>query len=306
MYNSSSQEITLNDVTLPTLAPLLKRFLSEVVDGRGFQLIKGLPVDRWTRRQTVAAYWILGLHWGRAASNNHRGHLVGHIKDLGHDPARAETRLYATTAAQPFHNDAADLVSLLCLHEAQEGGDSRWASSWAVHNEFLRRRPDLGPVMTRDWFFDRKGEVPRGKKPYFAIPVFNYFRGNLTVNWSSNYYFSSQRHEEVPRLTQDHLDAIELFDALAASPRHAIRYRLQPGDIQLLSNHTVLHARDAFVDSHPDPARKRHLLRLWLAPPNERPLPDAYLDVLGDSVEIGKRGGIVLENTKLHVPLEAE
>ncbi|KAL6780837.1 hypothetical protein ACKKBG_A08640 [Auxenochlorella protothecoides x Auxenochlorella symbiontica] len=160
--------------------------------------------------------------------------------------------------------------------------------------------------MTEDWYFDRKGEVPAGKQPFFAIPAFNYFQGNLTVNWSSNYYLLSQRHEAVPRLTPAHLEAIRLFDELAASPRHSIRYQLQPGDIQLLSNHTVLHARSAFVDDAEDPNLRRHLLRLWLAPPDELPLPEAYADILGGSVEVGKRGGIVVSGTRLNIPLEAE
>ncbi|KAL6781597.1 hypothetical protein ACKKBF_B08640 [Auxenochlorella protothecoides x Auxenochlorella symbiontica] len=100
--------------------------------------------------------------------------------------------------------------------------------------------------------------------------------------------------------------AIKLFDELAASPRHSIRYQLQPGDIQLLSNHTVLHARSAFVDDAEDPNLRRHLLRLWLAPPDEFPLPEAYADILGGSVEVGKRGGIVVSGTRLNIPLEAE
>jgi len=37
----------------------------------------------------------------------------------------------------------------------------------------------------------------------------------------------------------------------------------QPGDIQLLNNAKILHAREAYTD-HDDPAERRHLLRLWL------------------------------------------
>lgn len=131
-------------------------------------------MDRWSRKQSVTGYWILGLHWGKALSNNHKGHLVGHVKDLGLDLNKAETRLYATSAAQPYHTDGADIVTLLCLKEARVGGKSRWASSWAIHNEFLKLRPDLGPVMAGPWYIDRKGEVPTGQKPYFALPPFNY------------------------------------------------------------------------------------------------------------------------------------
>ena len=201
-----------------------------------------------------------------------KGHLVGHIKGLGQDPSLPTTRLYATRAAQPWHNDSADLVSLLCLSRAKSGGKSGWCSSVAVHNEVLKANPEAAraAAASNSWFYDRRGEVPRGKKGFFEMPVFNYHQGFLSVNFSSNYFRDSQRFEEVPRLTQAQLDAIELIEKHAASPRFALKYELQPGDIQLLSNHTVLHFRGAFENSE---EQQRHLLRLWLSPEDDRPLP---------------------------------
>lgn len=290
---------------LPTLGPVLEAIREEVATGRGFALVRGFPVERYSRKETMIGYWGLGLYWGKAGSNNKNGHLIGHIKDIGHDPANPLTRLYATAAAQPYHNDAADIVTLLCLKNARSGGLSSWSSSVSVHNEILRRRPDLGPVLAGDWFFDRKGEVPPGKKPFFAIPVFNYFKGYLSINYSDNYYLLSQRHAEVPRLTQAHYEAMELFNSLAKSDELRMDYMLQPGEIQLLSNHTQLHTRAAFEDWD-DIDQRRHLLRLWLAPPAERPLPESYKEIYGGSVEIGNRGGIHVEGTIEHISLEAE
>ena len=65
-------------------------------------------------------------------------------------------------------------MSLLCLRNAKEGGHSSWSSSITVYNEILRRRPDLAHLLAGPWFFDRKGEVPEGKKGFFEIPVFNF------------------------------------------------------------------------------------------------------------------------------------
>lgn len=298
-------EITKEDFLLPTLGPKLDAIRKEVSFGRGFALIKGVPVHDWSRAKVVASYYGIGLYWGKAVSNNKKGHLVGHIKDIGHDPNKPETRLYATAAPQPYHNDASDLVALLCLHNAKEGGVSHWSSSISVHNAIIRDRPDLAEVLAGPWFFDRKGEVPPGKKPFFEIPVFNYHKGWLSINYSDNYYLLSQRHAEVPRLTPAHYEAIRVFNELASSDELRMDYVLQPGDIQLLSNHTCLHARGGFVDFD-EPDKRRHLLRLWLSPEDERPLPDVYSEILGGSVEPGKRGGIVCEGTVLNVPLEAE
>lgn len=118
-------------------------------------------------------------------------------------------------------------------------------------------------------------------------------------------FFLSQRHEDVPRLTPAHLEAIRVFNDFAASEELRMDYDLQPGDIQLLNNHTCLHSRSGFVD-HADPLKKRHLLRLWLSPEDAPPLPPPYAELLGGSVEPGKRGGIVCEGTVLNIPLEAE
>lgn len=315
----SPQSIALEDVAeaLPTLSPTLRALGREAVEGKGFQVIRGFPVDRWSQEDSSRAFWIVGLHWGKAVPTNAKGHLIGHVADVGADANLPTTRLYTTSAAQPFHNDAADLVALLCLRGAKSGGGSLWSSSQSVANAILSARPDLVETLREPLYWDRKGEVRGDEKPYFAVPAFNYLDGKLSVNWSSNYFFLAQRHPEVPRLSTKQLEAIELFDSLAGDARLALRFQLQPGDLQLLSDHTVLHAREAFEDwveeerpkeaAEAGPKRHpgRHLLRLWLSPEDDRPLPDAYKAVFGGSVEVGNRGGILLaEGTELSVPLE--
>ncbi|KIZ05655.1 hypothetical protein MNEG_2302 [Monoraphidium neglectum] len=302
---SQLHKVTREQFPLPTLGPVLDGVREEVRAGRGFALIRNFPVERYTRAEAIVGYWGLGLYWGKAVSNNKAGHMIGHIKDIGHDPNNPLTRLYATNAAQPYHNDSADIVSLLCLKAARSGGLSSFASSITVHNEILKRRPDLARVFAGDWYFDRKGEVPPGKKPFFAIPVFNYHEGYLSVNYSDNYYLLSQRHAEVPRLTKAHYEAMELFNQLARSDELRQDHMLQPGEIELLSNHTQLHTRAAFED-YDDVDQRRHLLRLWLAPAVDRPLPESYKEIYGGSVEVGNRGGIHVEGTEEHISLEAE
>jgi len=196
------KDVKKSDFPLPKLGPRLEAIKEEVQNGRGFQLLSGFPVDRFSRKHTMIAYWGMGTFWGNARVNNNKGHLIGHIKDLGADPNNPNTRLYATHDAQPWHNDNADMVSLLCLAPAAEGGESGWASSITVYNEILKRRPDLAELFCGDWFFDRKGEIPPGKDPFFLIPVFNFHEGFLSVNYSDNYFRLSQRHKAVPRFTE--------------------------------------------------------------------------------------------------------
>ncbi|KAK9919027.1 hypothetical protein WJX75_008803 [Coccomyxa subellipsoidea] len=295
-----------DEFPLPTLGPKLEVLREEVRIGRGFQLLRGLPVDKYTRLQTLIAYWGFGLYWGNVVSQNAKAHIVGHVKNIGHDIKTPTTRVYATPLAQPMHTDSADIVALLSLKLSKEGGLSSWSSSVSVHNELLKLgRKDLVEELTKpQWWVDRKGEIPPGKKEYFQLPIFHYYKGYLSSPYLPTYYELAQRHAEVPRLSGKQVEAIRLYNALALSDKLRLDILLQPGDIQLLSNHTQLHTRSAFVD-HAEVANRRHLLRLWVAPPNDRPLPEEYAE-LWDSTQPGKRGGIYIGGTPLTVPLEAE
>ncbi len=107
----------------------------------------------------------------------------------------------------------------------------------------------------------------------------------------------------MPPLTPAQVEALDLFDSLADDPALHLRMELQPGDIQLVQNHTLLHDRTAF-DDWPEPERKRHLLRLWLAPERARPLPPVFAERFG-SVVPGQRGGVVVPGTRYTIPWEA-
>ncbi|MBM3628738.1 MAG: TauD/TfdA family dioxygenase, partial [Alphaproteobacteria bacterium] len=131
------------DFPLPTLGPRLLAWRHEILDGRGFVQLRGLPVHRWTMREAATAWFGLGAHLGRAVTQNASGHVLGHVRDLGLDAADPNVRVYQTTARQNFHTDSCDIVGLLCLRTARSGGLSCIVSSAAIHNAMLARRPDL-------------------------------------------------------------------------------------------------------------------------------------------------------------------
>ena len=163
------------DFALPRLALRMNRILADVQDGRGFVLLRGLPVQRWSLRQSAIAFFGLGAHLGSARSQNAKGHVLGHVQDLGLSSSDPTVRIYQTPERQTFHTDSCDIVGLLCLQTAQSGGLSALVSSTTIFNEMLRRRPDLVNSLFEPVATDRRGEVPVGQKPYFEIPVFNWF-----------------------------------------------------------------------------------------------------------------------------------
>lgn len=296
--------IRSEDFPLPALAMRLGRLLDEVLNGRGFVVLRGLPVGTWTKRESAIAFFGIGTHIGSARSQNAQGHVLGHVKDLGissNDPA---VRIYQTRERQTYHTDSSDVVCLLCLRPAKSGGLSSLVSSVTIFNEMRRRRPDLLSVLFAPIETDRRGEALEGQKPYFKIPVFSWHKGFLSAIYQRQYIESARRFEEVPPLTPIQIEALDLFDSLANDPSLNLFMKFQPGDIQIVHNHTILHDRTAFED-WPDAERKRHLLRLWLAPANARPLPSVYAERFG-SVVPGDRGGVAVRGMQLTAPLDAE
>lgn len=297
--------ISAADFPLPSLAPKLKaRVRDEALNGRGFLLLRGLPVERWDLREAATAYFGLGTHLGSARSQNAKGHVLGHVQDLGLDAQDPNVRVYQTNARQTFHTDSCDIVALLCLKTARSGGLSALVSSITIFNEMRRLRPDLLALLLEPIATDRRGEVPPGQKPFFEIPVFNWHAGHLSAIYQRQYIESAQRFADAPRLTPAHREALDLFDALADDPALNMTMEFKPGDVQFVHNHTILHDRTAFVD-WPEPERKRHLLRLWLAASDARELPPVFAQRYG-SVTIGDRGGVIVAGTRLHAPLRAE
>ena len=296
------EKITAEDFPLPTFNLRLQQILDEVLNGRGFVLIKRLPIERWSRRQAAIAFLIIGTHLGNLRMQNAQGHLLGHVRDLGRSSDDPNTRIYQTRERQTFHTDSCDVVGLMCLQTAKSGGLSSLVSSTTIFNEMRRRRPDLLRVLMEPIETDRRGEVPDGSKPYFNIPVFNYHERLVSTIYQRQYIESARRFPGVAPLSPLQIEALDLFDELANDPRLNLMMELQPGDIQLVHNHTILHDRTAFED-YPEPERKRHLLRLWLAPRPARPLPEVYAERFG-SITPGRRGGVVVPGSKPTIPFE--
>jgi hypothetical protein len=287
---------------LPTLAPRLLAWREAMIRGRGFVQLRGLPVDRWSRRAMATAYWGIGTHLGRAVSQNAKGHVLGHVRDLGLSPEDPNARIYQTTARQNFHTDSCDLVGLLCLQTARSGGLSCLVSSATVFNRMLATRPDLVAALMEPVCIDRRGEKHADGKGWWRAAVFNLRGDEITTIYTRRYIESAQRFPEVPRLSDAYRAALDLFDAICEEPEVRLDIEFRPGDIQFVCNHAVLHDRTAYED-WPEPDRKRHLLRLWLCPPDGRVLPPEFASRYG-SVEIGNRGGIVAPGMKPVAPLE--
>jgi hypothetical protein len=300
---NSNQDIastTAENFPLPTLGPKLLALRKELIRGRGFFLLRGLPVENYSECKAGTIFYGLGCHLGSPRSQNAMGHMLGHVRDLGMKSSDPNVRIYQTNERQTFHTDSSDAVGLLCLKTAKIGGTSLLVSASTIFNEMHAQRPDLLELLLQPIATDRRGEVPEGMLPYLLIPVFSFHEGYLTVFYQRQYIDSAQRFEDAPRLTPKHVEALDMFDRLANDPKLNLSIDLEPGDMQFVYNHALLHDRTAFIDWD-DPTQKRHLLRLWLSIPEDRPLPDVFASRFG-TVEIGNRGGIFVCGTTPTIP----
>ncbi len=285
-------DISRDDFPLPRLGDVLTDIGDEIMDGRGFALIRGLPTEGRSRAQIAAAFWGIGTYIGQARSQNTQGHLLGHVKDIG--GSYATGRGYMSRDALVFHTDRADVISLCCLQGARSGGEHRIASSVTLYNEMLKRRPDLAKELTWRFYRIRKGEIPPGQpqRDWVREPIFSVQDGYLTTRGPSAPVFKAQSLPDVPRLTAAQQEAIDSFMEMATEVSIGIDF--EPGDISFLMNHVILHARTDYED-WPEPERKRHLLRLWLGN-GRRPLQEDVAQALA---------GVVVEGTVLQTPLDA-
>jgi len=299
-------EIGPDDLRVPGLEPLVGQIKRAVLEESGFILVRGVPVERWGVRQCAIAYFGLGAMLGEPVSQNAKGHILGHVKDIGADYAKPTSRGYQTAARLPYHTDSSDIVALLCLKPSKSGGLSSIASSAAIYNEMLERRPDLAAELAKPIHRDRRGELSAGAEEWYAVPAFNPMPGGgLITTYVRSAMRKAQRFPEVPRTTPELEAACDLFDQLAESPRIHLDMEFRPGDIQFLNNHWIMHSRTAYED-FPEPERRRHLLRLWLACDDGPALPDVYLRAWQGSTGKGRPAGIRVPGVKLNAPLDAE
>jgi Taurine catabolism dioxygenase TauD, TfdA family len=277
-FGMTAETVTRDGFPLPTLSPRLAALRHELEYGRGFTLLRGIRLDRYSDADAGLLFRGIGCHFGEVVTQNAKGDVLGHVRDLGYDDyrGRSDVRGYQTRARLEFHTDVVDIVGLMCLRAAREGGHSLIVSSTTVHNEMLRETPLLLGLLYGNFLFDRRGEEVDGENPYFVSPVYSLYQGHLSCRPAViEYIYSAEPKTGIP-LSDAQRTALETFIGHALRPELQLGMDLEPGDIQLLNNSVILHARTGFVD-HEEPERRRHLLRLWLNVESGRPVdPAAY------------------------------
>ena len=257
-----------DDFPLPSLSRLLKRVADELENGRGFKLLRGLPMERYSDEDIRCLYYGIGLHMGTPVRQNPRGELLGPVQNVGdiHDKS---TRVYETNLFLPYHSDPSDVVGLLCVRKAQAGGLSSLVSVASLYNELLARYPHFMGLYYRPMYFAHLCEP----QPSLS-PIFSYHDGKLSCRYLRQYIELGHEIRGWP-LSRVEREALDAFDQVMHEPSMRIEMMLEPGDIQFANNYAVLHSRTEFEDVQ-DEARRRFMWRLWLKMPNARVLAPEF------------------------------
>jgi hypothetical protein len=289
------EEVTRDNFLLEgSFCGVMRDVREELRNGRGLVMLRNFPIDRLDRAGVAVAYLGIGTFLGKQMSQNMKGHLLGHVKDLGGDYADPTTRGYLTKVEMRCHADACDYVGLLCLQTAKSGGASRVASSVSVHNIMLERRPDLVAVLYQDFYRSRKGDFNPGQEPWYAMPIFSFADGYFSATGAGAAIDKAVGMPGVPPMTPIQQEAIKVYREICEECLTDIPFK--PGDVQFLNNYVALHTRRDYED-WPEADRKRHLLRLWLSDPDNRPTPRAQREDF--------RGrGVLPAGVKLNAPLD--
>ncbi len=280
------KDVTRDEFEMPTFGRVMTQIVrEEVLRGRGFIFLRGLPVVDGGVLPNAIAHWGLSTYVGQAQPQNMKGNLLEHVKNAGGDIDSPTGRGYNSANALGFHSDTSDILTLMCLHGSKSGGEHRLVSSVTVYNEMLKRRPDYAKELEFHFYRTRRGEFPADEPKFHRQPVFSVAEGYFSARGASSTIKRAQRMDGVPKLTPAQQEAIDYYQSLAGELSLYIDWR--PGDIYYVFNHVHLHARTAYED-WPEQHRRRHLLRLWLASPGCRPLhPSIAEDMTGIKLVVG-------------------
>jgi len=272
--------------------PVIAAAFKEAQHGRGVALIKGLPRDSLDEKAFELLTWAIGLHAGVGRPQGKASHYISAVRDAGTAYRTGTGRGYSSNAELDFHTDSTDVVALSCYNKARSGGMSITTSTPAAYARMKAEFPAQVEWLRRPVHFSRQGEQAPDEAPSYPHPIFDERGGKLFSKWNWNRVTSAQKLDGVPKISAQHQEALDTFDQVVRWPDLAHAMWLEPGDLQVINSHVTLHSRTDFTD-HDDPAAKRLLFRLWLAPPDGDHLPESWR-VLFKAVEPGTvRGGII-------------
>src|SRR6516162_9191935 len=172
---------------VPSLRPVIDEIRHQIKDGRGFVVVRRLPVEDYSKDEIGMIFWGIGTYLGRGLSQSVLGDRLGHVKDFSREDPLA--RAYRNRQELSPHTDSCDLVGLACLRNAKSGGVSQLTSALTVHNVMLEEYPESLERLYCGYVFHRRGEEKPGDLPHtpYRVPVYSNTEGKVSARYVRTY-----------------------------------------------------------------------------------------------------------------------
>lgn len=250
---------------LPACSTLMRAVRRRLDDECGIVVLDRIPIESYDSEQIKAVFWLIGALLGRPVSQSLAGEIMVDVTDTGIKKA-VGVRGFRTNAGQPPHIDNSfnatppDYVSMLGLRKAMRGGVSKFVSFYTVHNELMRRHPDLLPRLYRGFYQDRQGDFGPGEPQTVFYPIFEYGE-ILTARYTHFTIPAGYESAGVP-FDGESRDAFEAMSRIVDDSDLYCSFVIEPGQLQMVNNRSFGHGRSEYEDPE-DKTLRRHLLRLW-------------------------------------------
>ncbi len=264
-------EIGRADFALDGLGDVMASIGTQLRSGRGFALLRGVDVERYSLDDLEKIYWGLCAHLGTGITQNSDASLIHYVTDGALRPNQGR-RGVGRPGRSSLHVDLTDCASLLCVRQAPDNPPSWVASSTQIHNELLVKHPEALEALYQGFEWDRLDEQGEEEGPTtgYRVPVFSERDGHVSCRYN-RFWMSKAITRSRDRLPDETWELFNLFDSVADDIRLEVDF--QPGDVQFINNYVVLHGRDAHEEV-PDEAAKRLLMRIWVDFDEARPMSD--------------------------------
>jgi len=284
-------ESDTNPVALPLLTTKAGEIRDRLEEGSGAVRVTGFPAGEVDESTAKKAFWHLCRNIGTPISQSATGVRLFDVRDAGFADTDKRARGPNTRKKLSFHTDRCDVIGFLCYRQAKSGGENLVVSSMSMFNTMLAERPDFVEVLMQPFFYQRHNVDTGNEKTYIEQPVFSIYEGHFASNLLRVLIDRAYAMPDTPEMTDLQREALDFMEQLASRESLHTRFRQEPGDMLFLNNFVTLHRRTEFTD-HEEAAQKRHLLRIWLAMPNSRPLHPSFAGNYGATEAGAIRGGM--------------
>ena len=289
--NVDEEKINPDTFVLPLLSAKLSEFGDSIENDLGIIVIKGLPVESYSKEELKTIFLGIGSHFGYQLPQSLGGELLQEVFNRGENLYANTGRGTNTSDKLPWHTDRSDVVSLLCVNRSEVGGESKLASLTNVYNKIKEERPDLAEALCADFYHGRAPFESKDLSPWYKLPIFTEYEGKFASRYLRRFVELGQEYPEVPRFSDKQIEALDYLDKRLDDEDVCFYLPFEVGDIQIINNFTICHSRNTYTDS---PEKTRFLMRLWLASYKGRALAPEFQSLYGTTEGGVIRGGILL------------